>query len=85
MNDTFKPTWLYIKQHNITGLKYFGKTVGKNPNRYLGSGEHWKNHLNKHGTDITTVWCQLFTNKDELTKYALEFSKENNIWVIDIK
>ena len=23
----FKPTWLYIKQHNTTGLKYFGKTT----------------------------------------------------------
>jgi hypothetical protein len=23
----YKPTWLYIKRHTITGLKYFGKTV----------------------------------------------------------
>lgn len=23
----FQPTWLYIKQHNQTGLNYFGKTI----------------------------------------------------------
>jgi hypothetical protein len=78
MNDTFKPTWLYIKQHN-TGLKYFGKTIRKDPIRYLGSGDHWKQHLAKHGANITTTWCQLFTNKDELVDYALSFSKDNNI------
>ncbi len=24
----FKPTYLYIKEHKITGLRYFGKTTG---------------------------------------------------------
>lgn len=79
MNDTFKPTWLYVKQHNSTGLKYFGKTIRKDPIRYLGSGDYWKQHLTKHGANITTTWCQLFTNKDELVAYALSFSKDNNI------
>ena len=23
----FKPTYLYVKTHNVTGLKYFGKTT----------------------------------------------------------
>jgi hypothetical protein len=27
MSKQFKPTYLYIKTHNITGLKYFGKTT----------------------------------------------------------
>jgi len=74
-----KETYLYIKQHKITGLKYFGKTT-KNPLLYLGSGKHWKRHIKKHGEkNVETVWYQLFTNKDELLEYALNFSKENNI------
>jgi len=79
VDKNFKPTWLYIKQHNITGLKYFGKTVRKDPIKYLGSGTYWNNHLKKHNTDITTIWCQLFTNIDELVAYAVKFSLDNNI------
>jgi hypothetical protein len=77
--SNFVPTWLYIKQHNKTGLKYFGKTIRKDPIKYLGSGTYWTNHLNIHGADVTTIWCRLFTNKEELTEYALNFSKNNNI------
>jgi hypothetical protein len=75
----FKPTFLYIKQHNITGLKYFGKTVQKDPVSYKGSGKHWLRHLKKYGDDVTTTWYQLFTDQDSLKKYALNFSKEQNI------
>jgi hypothetical protein len=78
----YKPTWLYIKQHNHTGLKYFGKTVC-DPSNYRGSGKywlsHWLSHLQKHGNDITTVWCKLFEDRQELVEYALQFSTKNNI------
>lgn len=74
----FKPTWLYLKQHNKTGLKYFGKTI-KDPDTYYGSGLYWARHLEQHGYDISTIWKRLFTNKDELVKFALEFSSKNNI------
>ena len=75
----FKPTWLYIKQHNKTGLKYFGKTIKPDPTKYLGSGKYWRAHLKKHGKDISTPWCQRFEDRDELVEFALLFSKENNI------
>lgn len=75
----FKPTWLYIKQHNKTGLKYFGKTTRTDPMQYLGSGLYWQKHLKKHGNDISTIWCQRFENRDELVSYALLFSKEHSI------
>lgn len=78
MTIEFKPTWLYIKQHNVTGLKYFGKTI-KNPDTYNGSGVRWVRHLTKHGTDVSTIWKQLFTDKTELNHFALKFSQDNNI------
>ena len=67
------------KQHNITGLKYFCKTTKKNPYRYNGSGHYWLRHLAKHGSDITTTWCELFTDKESLVEFAVFFSEEFNI------
>ena len=78
MSD-FKPTWLYVKQHVDTGLKYFGKTTAQDPYKYNGSGQYWMRHLNSHGKNIITVWCELFTDKDLLIEYAKKFSIENNI------
>lgn len=75
----FKPTWLYIKQHNLTGLKYFGKTTKNDPCKYKGSGIHWNRHLDKHGNDVTTIWCELFNDKNKLVEYALDFSYKNKI------
>lgn len=76
----FVPTYLYIKQHLITGKFYFGKTNRKDPVRYLGSGSHWVNHFNKHGKDhVVTLWYCLFTEQGELTKFALEFSEKMDI------
>ena len=72
-------TSLYIKQHNKTGLKYFGKTDNTDPVTYLGSGSYWKNHLAIHGNDVSTIWYQKFNSKEELTKYAMDFSVSNNI------
>lgn len=74
----FKPTYLYIKTHNKTGLKYFGKTI-KDPFTYLGSGKYWRAHLRKHGFDITTVILGYFENESDCKTTALKFSQENNI------
>lgn len=75
----FKPTYLYIKTHNITGLKYFGKTTAKDPYKYKGSGTRWKRHLNKHGNDVSTEIIGYYTIKEECLDAAINFSKENNI------
>jgi len=37
--DIMKPTYLYIKEHSKTGLKYFGKTTKSDPTVYDGSGK----------------------------------------------
>ena len=47
-------TYLYVKTHTITGLKYLGKTIEKDPHKYPGSGKYWRLHLKKHGKHYTT-------------------------------
>lgn len=75
----FKPTYLYIKTHNVTGLKYFGKTVSKDPYSYKGSGVYWRRHIKNHGYDVTTEILGFYTDRDECLKAALDFSIKNNI------
>lgn len=76
----FKPTYLMIKRHKITGLKYFCKTVRKDFIKYKGSGDYWTAHIKKYGRkDVETIWWELFTDIHELVLYALKFSKDNDI------
>jgi len=70
--------YLYIKTHNITGLKYLGKTV-QDPFQYRGSGQRWSNHLRKHGNDVSTEILFKTTDKDEFKRVALEYSKTYDI------
>ena len=75
----FTPTFLYIKQHKITGKLYFGKTI-KNPEIYKGSGTLWQRHTKKYGTQhIETLWFCLYTDKQTINEAALSFSKLWNI------
>jgi hypothetical protein len=71
--------YLYVKQHQSTGLKYFGKTTCQDPFAYRGSGKYWKNHLKKHGADINTIELWGFDNQDACTRFALEFSEKHHI------
>jgi hypothetical protein len=59
-------TFLLIKEHLDTGLKYLCKHVASSffeCQKYKGSGTYWKRHLKKHGTNIKTT-C-LFVTEDE--------------------
>ena len=75
----FYPTYLYVKTHNITGLKYFGKTTQPDPYTYTGSGDYWLDHLKIHGKDISTEIIGFFEDKEECVSVALRFSHEHNI------
>ena len=70
--------YLYVKTHNITGLKYLGMTR-KNPETYNGSGKYWLKHIKKHGKNIST--SVLFsTNDPELFKrVGLYYSEKFNV------
>lgn len=69
---------LYIKTHNITGLKYFGKTT-KDPLIYKGSGLYWKRHLAIHGNDVCTEIYGSYVDTDICSQDAIKFSIINNI------
>lgn len=74
------PTYLYIKQHSVTGLKYFGKTTKTDPYKYSGSGTYWKKHCKKHGKKfVKTLWVSDLYYDTSIVEIALHFSKENNI------
>lgn len=74
-----KPTYLYIKKHSITGLKYFGKTT-RDPYKYNGSGTHWTRHIKLHGKEhIITLWVSELYYDTSIVEHALHFSYENNI------
>ena len=70
--------YLYIKTHQTTGLKYFGKTVQDDPYDYKGSGTYWKSHLKKHGNNVDTELLGFF-NEEEVESVALKFSRDNDI------
>ena len=70
--------YLYIKIHNITGLKYLGKTV-QDPYKYKGSGKRWLNHLKKHGDDVTTLIVGEFNTLEDLRSTSIPMSKRFNV------
>lgn len=75
----FIPTWLYIKQHTITGQLYFGKTI-KDPEIYQGSGLYWKRHIKQHGREhVVTLWSELYYTADSIQQFAIEFSEKMGI------
>ena len=79
----FKPTYLYIKRHSKTGLKYFGKTTRSEKyllNTYKGGGRYWNRHLAIHGSDyVETIWYELFTDRDDCVEFAKFLSEECDI------
>lgn len=80
MSDTIT---LYVKTHNKTGLKYFGKTTKLNVEAYKGSGTYWKKHIIQYGYDVTTEIIGTFNDYDACKKAAIDFSIANNICASD--
>jgi hypothetical protein len=76
---------LYVKTHNLTGLKYLGQTSKTDPHKYTGSGKYWLKHLKKHGSNYSTeILCE-FEFKNQVDNMGLYYSKlwnvvESNEW-----
>lgn len=85
----FIPTYLYIKQHSITGKLYFGKCTREESKMliYKGSGVRWISHYKKHGGNkVVTLWYKLYDNIFDLYADAISMSKSfdiinNNSWL----
>lgn len=71
--------YLYVKQHASTGLKYFGKTIKKDPYSYKGSGKYWRRHLRQHGRCVNTLEVWGFDDPELCKEFALQYSKDNDI------
>jgi hypothetical protein len=71
-------TYLYIKTHKITGLKYLGKTI-QDPFKYKGSGTRWCNHLNVHGNEHDTEILMECQTKEEVKQWGLYYSELYNV------
>jgi hypothetical protein len=76
---------LYVKTHNITGLKYLGQTKRTDPDIYPGTGKRWSRHLKKHGKDVSTIILLSTNNKLKLREVGLYYSElwnivESNEW-----
>ena len=72
--QSLRPTYLYVKQHSVTGKLYFGKTYRPDVETYFGSGTEWTNHLRIHGKQVETLWFCLFTTKEDLKDFATKYS-----------
>lgn len=76
MQKIFKPTYLYIKQHSVTGKLYLGKYSGTRVEKYVGSGKYWADHLKIHGKEhVVTLWYCLFFDVESLTNAAKTISQ----------
>lgn len=73
--------YLYVKQHQITGLMYFGMTRKLDPFKYLGSGKYWLRQVAKPGAQVHTTHIWGFDNQYDATEFALKFSDSNKISV----
>ena len=67
--------YLYLKIHNKTGMKYLGKTISNEPDKYLGSGKLWKRHISKHGYDVKTTILLASEDPADIKETGLFFSK----------
>lgn len=74
------PTYLYVKEHTITGLRYLGKTTKIDPYTYNGSGTDWVEHINEYGKEhIKTIWVSEIFTDTRIKDFAILASKHWNI------
>jgi hypothetical protein len=76
---------LYIKTHQVTGLKYLGQTSKRDPHKYTGSGKYWLRHIKQHGKTWDTEILIESQNKKDIDKLGAYYSDlwnvvESNEW-----
>ena len=69
---------LYLKTHNVTGMKYLGQTT-RNPYKYEGSGVYWRRHIEMHGNNVTTEILYQSDNQDNFKKVCIDYSAKFDV------
>ena len=67
--------YLYVKTHNITGLRYLGKTSNPNPSTYKGSGTLWLRHIKAHGYYVSTTILKECESNDDIKYWGTYYSE----------
>eukprot|EP01083_Nonionella_stella_P012785 36150_1 len=78
----FRKTKVYVKTHNITGLKYMGKSIlptYAQVHKYYGSGPVWLDECRQHGFDYSTEIIGEFNDAIECYNFCIAYSKEHDI------
>ena len=73
------PTRLYYKKCSHCELKYYGKSVKQNLEKYKGSGKRWVRHLKKHNATSIHIWNSEWFYDTSIIEVAMKFSIKNNI------
>lgn len=74
--------YLLIKEHLDTGLKYLCKHSAESAEEcdtYKGSGKYWKNHLKKHGNNVSTKCIFVTEDKQKFREVALQYSLKYDV------
>lgn len=69
--------YLYLKTHNVTGLKYLGYTRGSDPYKYRGSGVLWIKHLETYGKNIST---EILYQTEDIKELKRMCSYYSDLW-----
>lgn len=73
--------YIYVKQ-SPAGMLYLGRTSSTNPERYLGSGKYWMNHItanNYKASDIKTWILDKVDTHNQLRELGRYYSKLFNV------
>lgn len=70
--------YLYVKTHQVTGLKYLGQTK-QDPFKYKGSGTYWKLHIKKHGDHVSTEILKECETQEDLIQWSEYYS---DLWSV---
>ncbi len=71
---------LYLRKHNVTGMKYLGWSKDPNARNYEDRESVWSKHLKEHGNDYTTEILFESEDPNEVTTRAVGYSIANQIW-----
>ncbi len=71
---------LYLRKHNVTGMKYLGYANDHERRVYRGEGIRWTQHLDEFGYDYSTEILYDGEDQELLSNHAIAYSLVHKIW-----